>query len=191
MLFSFPLMAAIHEISGRMERTTGQGLASNIRRHYPAWLLNVIVSLLFITNTINIGADLGAIGDALALLIGGPDLIYVFLAGVLCTAAQVLADYSRIASMLKWLTLSLFAYFGTVMAARVPWGEMSRAFHTLAFGIYRILDGHRGHTWHNYQPVSIFLAGVARGGGYRSHAGTRTIESCSSSGRERFRAHPV
>jgi NRAMP (natural resistance-associated macrophage protein)-like metal ion transporter len=126
MLFSFPLMAAIQEISGRMGRTTGQGLASNIRRHYPAWLLNVIVGLLFIANTINIGADLGAIGDALALLIGGPDLIYVFLAGVLCTAAQVIADYSRIASMLKWLTLSLFAYFGTVMAARVPWGEMFR-----------------------------------------------------------------
>src|SRR4029453_5330887 len=52
MLFSFPLMAAIQEISGRMGRTTGQGLASNIRRHYPAWLLNVIVGLLFIANTI-------------------------------------------------------------------------------------------------------------------------------------------
>jgi Mn2+/Fe2+ NRAMP family transporter len=61
MLFSFPLMAAIQEISGRMGRTTGRGLASNIRRHYPAWLLNVIVGLLFIANTINIGADLGAI----------------------------------------------------------------------------------------------------------------------------------
>jgi Mn2+/Fe2+ NRAMP family transporter len=61
MLFSYPLMAAIQEISGRIGRTTGRGVAGNIRRHSPAWLLNAIVGLLFIANTINIGADLGAI----------------------------------------------------------------------------------------------------------------------------------
>jgi hypothetical protein len=65
MLFSYPLMAAIQEISGRIGRTTGRGIAGNIRRHYPAWLLNAIVGLLFAANTINIGADLGAMGDAL------------------------------------------------------------------------------------------------------------------------------
>jgi Mn2+/Fe2+ NRAMP family transporter len=73
MLFSYPLMAAIQEISGRIGRTTGRGVAGNIRRHYPVRLLNAIVGLLFIANTINIGADLGAMGDALSLLIGGPD----------------------------------------------------------------------------------------------------------------------
>src|ERR1700747_422637 len=77
MLFSYPLMAAIQEISGRIGRTTGRGVAGNIRRHYPAWLLNGIVGLLFIANTINIGADLGAMGDASSLLIGGPRLLYV------------------------------------------------------------------------------------------------------------------
>ena len=66
MLFSYPLMAAIQEISGRIGRTTGRGIAGNIRRHYPAWLLHAIVGLLFIANTINIGADLGAMGDALS-----------------------------------------------------------------------------------------------------------------------------
>ena len=66
MLFSYPLMAAIQEISGRIGRTTGRGVAGNIRRHYPARLLNTIVGLLFIANTINIGADLGAMGDELA-----------------------------------------------------------------------------------------------------------------------------
>jgi Mn2+/Fe2+ NRAMP family transporter len=75
MLFSYPLMAAIQEISGRIGRTTGRGIAGNIRRHYPASLLNGIVGLLFIANTINIGADLGAMGNALSLLIGGPDLV--------------------------------------------------------------------------------------------------------------------
>src|SRR5213080_1181175 len=63
MLFSYPLMAAIQEISGRIGRTTGRGVAGNIRRHYPAWLLNLIVGLLLVANTINIGADLGAMGD--------------------------------------------------------------------------------------------------------------------------------
>ena len=70
MLFSYPLMGAIQEISGRIGRTTGRGVAGNIRRHYPAWLLNAIVGLLFVANTINIGADLGAMGDALSLLGG-------------------------------------------------------------------------------------------------------------------------
>src|SRR6266550_3513302 len=69
MLFSYPLMAAIQEISGRIGRTTGRGIAGNIRRHYPASLLNGIVGLLLIANTINIGADLGALGDASSSLI--------------------------------------------------------------------------------------------------------------------------
>ena len=75
MLFSYPLMAAIQEISGRIGRTTGRGIAGNIRRQYPAWLVHAIVGLLFIANTINIGADLGAMGDALSLLVGGPHLL--------------------------------------------------------------------------------------------------------------------
>ncbi|MGH6936160.1 MAG: divalent metal cation transporter [Methylocella sp.] len=107
MLFSYPLMAAIQEISGRIGRTTGRGIAGNIRRHYSAWLLNLIVGLLFIANTINIGADLGAMGDALSLLIGGPHLLYVVLAGTLCVVLQIFVQYARYVSVLKWLTLSL------------------------------------------------------------------------------------
>ena len=126
MLFSYPLMAAIQEISGRIGRTTGRGIAENIRRHYPAWLLNAIVGLLFIANTINIGADLGAMGDALSLLVGGPHLLYVVLAGVLCVVLQIFVPYKCYVSVLKWLTLSLFAYFGTVMVVHIPWGEMAR-----------------------------------------------------------------
>jgi Mn2+/Fe2+ NRAMP family transporter len=89
-------------------------------------LLNVIVGLLFIANTINIGADLGAMGDALSLLIGGPHLLYVILAGVLCVVLQIFVQYTRYVSVLKWLTLSLFAYFGTVMVVDIPWREMAR-----------------------------------------------------------------
>jgi Mn2+/Fe2+ NRAMP family transporter len=126
MLFSYPLMAVIQEISGRIGRVTGRGIAGNIGKYYPNWLLQSIVLLLFIANTINIGADLGAMGEAVGLLIGGPHLLYVALFGVFCTALQILMKYARYISILKWLTLALFAYFGTVMVVNVPWGEAAR-----------------------------------------------------------------
>src|SRR5437868_3775921 len=72
MLFCFPLMAAIQEISARIGRVTGRGIAGNIRAHYSPWLLRGIVGLLLVANIINIGADLGAMAAALKLLIGGP-----------------------------------------------------------------------------------------------------------------------
>src|SRR5260370_29159310 len=84
MLFSYPLMVAIQQISARIGRTTGKGIAANVRQHYAGWLLQSIVALLFVANAINIGADLGAMGDALKLLIGGPRLIYVMSFGVVC-----------------------------------------------------------------------------------------------------------
>jgi Mn2+/Fe2+ NRAMP family transporter len=101
MLFSYPLMAAIHEISGRIGRTTGRGVAGNIRRHYPGWLLNAIVGLLFIANTINIGADLGAMGDALSLLIAGQHLLYVVLAGLCAWCSKSLFRISATSRFLS------------------------------------------------------------------------------------------
>src|SRR5262249_45492589 len=83
MLFSYPLMVAIQQISARIGRTTGKGIAGNLRQHYPNWLLQAIVALLLVANTINIGADLGAMADALRLLIGGPAFIYVIALGAL------------------------------------------------------------------------------------------------------------
>src|SRR6202521_4504754 len=77
LLFTYPLMAVIQEISGQIGRTTGQGIAANLRQHYPNWVLQSIVVLLLVANTINIGADLGAMGDAVDLLVGGPRFLYV------------------------------------------------------------------------------------------------------------------
>src|SRR5947209_17290519 len=108
MLFSYPLMVAIQQISAQIGRTTGKGIAGNIRQHYPGWLLHAIVGLLLTANTINIGADLGSMGDALALLVGGPPLLYVILFAAFCAILQVFMDYPRYASVLKWLTLALF-----------------------------------------------------------------------------------
>src|ERR1700738_3195950 len=84
LLLTYPLMVAIQQISARIGRTTGKGIAGNLRQHYPNWLLQGIVALLLVANTINIGADLGAMADALRLLMGGPSLIYVIAFGALC-----------------------------------------------------------------------------------------------------------
>src|ERR1700738_3700938 len=84
LLLTYPLMVVIQGISARIGRTTGKGIAGNLREHYPNWLLQGIVALLLVANTINIGADLGAMADALRLLMGGPSLIYVIAFGALC-----------------------------------------------------------------------------------------------------------
>ena len=123
MLLTYPLMSAIQQISAQIGRTTGRGIAGNIRLHYPNWLLQGIVTLVFVANTINIGADLGAMGDSLRLLIGGPALLYVVMFGALCAILQVLVDYDHYVFVLKWLTLALFAYVGTLLVVKIPWTE--------------------------------------------------------------------
>jgi NRAMP (natural resistance-associated macrophage protein)-like metal ion transporter len=123
MLITFPLMAAIQEISARIGRTTGHGIAGNLRRHYSKWLLYVIVGLLFLANTINIGADLSAMGDALKLLIGGPSTIYAILFGIICVVAIVFMNYSRYVMVLRWMTVVLFAYVAALFTIHVPWKE--------------------------------------------------------------------
>src|SRR5262245_22295664 len=124
MLATYPLMTAIQEISARIGRTTGQGLAGNIRRCYPNWLLHLVVGLLVIANTINIGADLSAMGDAAHFLIGGPPLLFVIVLACVCAALEIFVSYDRYASLLRWLTLALFAYFGTVLTVNVPWQQV-------------------------------------------------------------------
>jgi NRAMP (natural resistance-associated macrophage protein)-like metal ion transporter len=123
MMVTFPLMAAIQEISARVGRVTGHGISGNACRHYSPWLLHVMVTLLFVANTINIAADLGAMADASKLLIGGPSIFYVVLFGVTSVAAQIFLDYRRYVAVLKWLTLSLFAYVAALAFATVSWDE--------------------------------------------------------------------
>ena len=127
MLFSFPLMAAIQEVCGRIGRVTGDGIAGNIRRYYPRWLLRTAVGLLLVANMANLGADLGAMGDVLRLVIGfGPHLLYVILFGLLCALLEVFMQYRRYVNVLKWTTVTLFAYFITALVVDVQWGQMLR-----------------------------------------------------------------
>lgn len=126
LLFTYPLMTVIQEISALIGRTTGLGIAANLRRHYPNWILQLIVSLIVIANAINIGADLGAMADAVTLLVGGFPLAYVIVFGLVCAGLEVFIPYNRYVSVLRWLTFALFAYFGTVLVVKVPWGEAVR-----------------------------------------------------------------
>jgi NRAMP (natural resistance-associated macrophage protein)-like metal ion transporter len=125
LLFSYPLMAAIQEISARIGRVTGRGIAGNLKRHCPAWLLHGVVGLLVLANVINIGADLGAMGAAVQLLIGGPVLLYVALFAAVSILLEIFVRYSRYVSVLKYLTVSLLAYVATVFVVGVPWGEVA------------------------------------------------------------------
>lgn len=123
MLFSLPFMIAIQEIAARIGSVTGRGIVENLRRHYSPWLVRGIVVLLLVANVINLGADLGAMGAALRLLLGGSARLYTVGFGILCVVAEIFIHYETYASVLKWLTLSLFAYVAVVFTVHVPWGE--------------------------------------------------------------------
>ncbi|MFN5781775.1 MAG: NRAMP family divalent metal transporter, partial [Novosphingobium sp.] len=126
LVFGFPLLAAIQAICARIGATTGKGIAQNLRQHYPPALLRVVVILLLIANVINLGADLGAMGAVLALIIPGPVLAYTVAFGVVCVLLEVFLSYDSYARVLKWSTLSLFAYVGVVLVADIPVGDMLR-----------------------------------------------------------------
>ncbi|AGK58136.1 natural resistance-associated macrophage protein [Hyphomicrobium denitrificans 1NES1] len=126
MVLAYPLMAAVQEISARIGRTTGKGLAGNIIPHYPPLIVYGLVGLLFMANIINIGANLGAMGDAVALLVGGPKLVYVAAFGILCTLMQVFMTYTRYVAVLKWLTIALLSYIATMFVIDIPWGDVAK-----------------------------------------------------------------
>ncbi|MDO8705279.1 MAG: divalent metal cation transporter, partial [Sulfuricaulis sp.] len=128
-----PLMIGIQMLSARIGWATGEGLTTNIGRLCPRWLTVSLVSLLVVANTINIAADIGAMGEAVRILIGGKHAVYVIGFGALCIATQVFFSYERIVRILKWLTLGLFAYVAVVLSVAVPWRQaISQSFQPWA-----------------------------------------------------------
>ncbi|MBV1691964.1 divalent metal cation transporter [Novosphingobium sp. G106] len=126
-VLSFPLMVAIQLIAAEIGRVTGAGISRNLRRHYPRPVLWSVVVLLLIANVINLGADLSAMGAALALLVGGDGPLFTLLFGILCIVLEVVLSYPRYAAALKWTTLSLFTYVAVVAVAGVPWAHALRS----------------------------------------------------------------
>lgn len=123
-VFTYPLMVAIQMVSARIGCITGRGLAANIKEVFPRPVLFGIVGLLLVANTINIAADIAAMGQAMSLLVGGSPRLYSVGFGVLCLALQVLLRYEKYVGYLKWLTLSLLSYVAVVFTAHVPWGQV-------------------------------------------------------------------
>lgn len=121
LLFTYPLMVGIQLASARIGRVTGKGLVENFRRLCPGWLVTGLVALLAVANIINIGADLNAMGDAAALVLGGPEAWYAAGFGIVSLLLQVWLPYERYVRILKWLTLSLLAYVGVAFVAHIDW----------------------------------------------------------------------
>jgi NRAMP (natural resistance-associated macrophage protein)-like metal ion transporter len=123
LLFTYPLMVGIQLASARIGRVTGKGLAENFRRLFPMWLVTGLVGLLAVANIVNLGADLNAMGDAAALVIGGPEAGYAAAFGIISLGLQVFIPYERYVRVLKWLTLSLLAYIGVALVAHIDWAQ--------------------------------------------------------------------
>jgi NRAMP (natural resistance-associated macrophage protein)-like metal ion transporter len=128
-LFSYPLMCVIQEISARIGRVTGRGIAANVRRHFPAPILYAMVSLLLFANIFNLGADIGAMGAAAKLFLPGPFWAYVLLLGSVSLVLQIEVPYTKYVPYLKWLTLALFAYIATAIVVGQPkWAALHAVF---------------------------------------------------------------
>jgi NRAMP (natural resistance-associated macrophage protein)-like metal ion transporter len=124
MVLTYPLMVGIQMVSARMGRVTGHGLASNIRRRFPRPVLYAIVAMLVVANTLNVAADIAAMGEALQLVVGGPNHGHAIVFGVVSLLLQVFLPYQRYVRYLKWLTLALLAYVAVVFTIALPWRDV-------------------------------------------------------------------
>lgn len=124
MIFVYPFMGGIQDISARIGRVTGRGIAGNLRRYYPNWIAFTMSLLMVAANTINLGADIGAMGEALHLINGAPAFLFAAGFALISIVLQITLPYTKYASVLKWLTLTLFTYVAAVFVVKVPWGEV-------------------------------------------------------------------
>ncbi|HVE01607.1 MAG TPA: divalent metal cation transporter [Sphingomicrobium sp.] len=125
-VFTYPLMLAVQSICARVGRVTGNGLASNLLGVFPRWVVMGLVALLFVANTINIGADVAAMGAAAQLLIGSGQTWFTIAAAIVSLLLQIFVPYHRYVHFLKWLTLVLFAYVAVVFTVDIDWGHVLR-----------------------------------------------------------------
>ena len=120
-LLTTPFMIAIQLVSGQIGRVTGKGLAANVMELAPRWVVLALIFLLIIANTFNIAADIVAMGEALSLVIGGLNHEHALIFAATSVLLQVFVPYHRYAPVLKFMTLSLFAYVATALTVNIPW----------------------------------------------------------------------
>src|SRR4051812_18034288 len=123
-VLTYPLMVGIQMVSARLGCITGHGLAANIKQHLPRSVLYAIVGLLLVANTINVAADIAAMGQATRLLVGGSAHLYSVAFGVICLVLQIFLPYQTYVRYLKWLTVSLLSYVAVAFSIHVPWLEV-------------------------------------------------------------------
>lgn len=138
-IFTFPFMTIVQEMCARIGLVTGRGLATNIRLHFPRWVLYLCAGLLFFANTLNIGADLGAMAAATQLIspqMGFGLLLIIFT--VVTLLLQLFTSYARYARILKWLSLALLAYVFTALTLRdINWAEVLRGIFIPSLSVSR------------------------------------------------------
>ncbi len=125
MPLAFPLMSAVQSMCARIGRVTGVGLAGNIKRFFPAWVLRGVVFMLVVANTLNIGADVAAMGDVAGLLTGANRHLMTVILAIGTLLLEVLVPYRQYATYLKWLAFSLLAYALVLFYIHVPWREVA------------------------------------------------------------------
>jgi NRAMP (natural resistance-associated macrophage protein)-like metal ion transporter len=125
-ILTYPMMAVVQFVCAKVGMVAGEGLAGVLRRHYPPWLLFPAVTALAVANTINAGADIGAVAAGLDLVFGLPAVVMVVPVTVVIMALQIWGSYRLIARTFKWLTLGLLAYIGAGFLSNPPWGEVLR-----------------------------------------------------------------
>lgn len=121
MLLCYPLMSAVQLVSAHIGRVTGAGLANNLTSTFPKQFVGLLIGILLIANVINIGADLSAMAAAARLVVGGNEHLFVIAIAIVSTILQLFVPYRRYASILKWLTLSLFAYVAVLLVVHTDW----------------------------------------------------------------------
>ena len=126
-LFSFPLMVAVQLMCARLGMVTGRGLAANIGRHFPKWVMWTACGILLVANIFNIGADLSGMGDSMELVTRVPSIYWSPFFGILLVALVILASYKLVARVFKWLTLVLFAYVVTAFLVHPQWRQVLHA----------------------------------------------------------------
>jgi len=134
-LFSFPFMAIIQEMCGRIGMVTGKGLAVIVKEHYVKPVLYISVLLLIVANTINIGADLGAMAASGQLVFHIPFLFLLIIITTITLLLEVFVPYPTYAKFLKYLTLSLFAYFFVAFIVKQDWGKIAFSTFIPAFSL--------------------------------------------------------
>jgi Mn2+/Fe2+ NRAMP family transporter len=186
-----PFMIAIQLVSAKIGRVTGKDIVANAKDVCPRWLVTVVVVLLVAANTINIAADLAAMGEALSLVIGGLTREHALIFAAVSVLLQIFVPYRHYAPTLKLLTLVLFSYVATVFAVGIPWREVLFATFvpapSLSYQYLLMVVAVLGTT---ISPLSVLLASLAGGGGNAPRPQPPAAQGIAARWRTRGQSHP-